>query len=376
MADIKMPKTGLPLGEAETKDLLYWADRKERALADGSSRYPDADQRDAAAMRAELARREGGGEVAQPARPQAPAPAPQSRALAPAGGASLARGEQAVVGAYAAAGVVDGKLRDAAASFHLVSPATSCGSLPEGCEVAISVVGLDVANETYELAGKRGLGKVALDRIAGAAGVDWDPHLTRRLDDGRDPHYCHFRAVGYVRLFDGATRTLTGEVEIDARDGSPQIEEIANKAQNARGGPRDPGRQILELRKFLLRHAESKAKNRAIRSLGVRTSYSPEELQRPFAVARLMFTGRTSDASLRRVFSERIADAMLGGQRALYGGRGGAPALPAGSPAPQLVGHAPPAVGAVPADDDAFEVPGEPQRGDAWEGDSAAGGGY
>ena len=85
---------------------------------------------------------------------------------------------------------------------HLIAPATSTAALPEGFEIVLSAVLIDVPNETYPVLGKRGLGKTALDRIAQAAAISWNPGYTQRLDDGSDPHYCHFRAVADVLTFD------------------------------------------------------------------------------------------------------------------------------------------------------------------------------
>jgi hypothetical protein len=242
-------------------------------------------------------------------------------------------------------------LRVASALGHLVAPAPICGSLPEGCAMSIAAVHIDAKTETYPINGKQGLSKVALDKISGAAGISWVTRDTKRLDNGSDPRYCHYRAVGRVRDFDGTVRALSGEVEIDARDGSPLIDEIITKAKAAK---RDPMPQIIELRKFLLRHAESKAKNRAIRSLGVRTAYTQAELAKPFVVAKVQFTGETNDPELRKIFSAKIADSFLGAEAALYGEPLSNPALPAGDGS-----HAAPPVGSVPADDAAAETTGE-----------------
>lgn len=353
MADIKMPKTGLAPEQAETKDLEYWATRIEKEIAEGTAKYPDADRKRAAAMRTELARRSGGSAQSAPQ---------QSRAIAPAAQTHVAKPTQALVGGYHSASLVDAKLREAQENYHLVSPATSCGSLPEGCEVAISVVHVSPNTDKSgpgDVAavggGKLSLSGNVLKKIAAAAGVDWDPNLSRRLDSGSDPHYVHFRAVGYVRLFDGAVRTVTGEVEIDMREGSPQI--AAMRARTT--GNVDS--QIRDTRLFIIRHAETKAKLRAIADMGVKRSYTAAELEKPFAVARLMFTGKTSDPELRRDFAGKIADHMLGGSRALYGGgQQQAPALPAPPASPQL--HEPPPVGRVPADDEAYLAQGDPVR--------------
>lgn len=334
---------GTPITEADSRDIGWIIQATEAKLTDEpGSRWDSERQALVAACRAELERRKGdtAGDTAGGSAPDAaPAPAAIER-----------RAETRIAGGYTDAAQLSSTLLEAARQYHVISPATACGALPHGCEVSISLVEVDIRDlkdggEVYRLSDKVGLGKSALDRIAGAAGISWDPHLCGRLDDGRDPHYCHYRAVGHVRLFDGAVRTLTGEVEMDARDGSPQLDELIEKAKLGRNGPRDPAPQIRELRKFLLRHAESKAKNRAIRSLGLRTSYAPDDLKKPFAVARLMFTGRTEDPVLQRAFAAKIADSMLGTTTAMYGE---APRMGAVPRAPAL--HSPPPVGQVDAD--------------------------
>jgi hypothetical protein len=246
-------------------------------------------------------------------------------------------------------------LQQAAHLGHLVTPASVCGVLPEGCALALSAVLIDVKNETYDLSGKRGLSKSALDKIAGAAGISWDPMLSRRLDNGADPSYCHYKAVGRVRDFDGTVRILQGEVEIDVREGSAQVEEIRVKADRRakkENKPSDGGEnQILELRKFILRHAESKAKNRAIRSLGLRTSFAASELEKPFVVAKVQFTGQTDDPMLKPIFAKSIADSFTNANQALFG----APlALPAADGT-----HAAPPIGTVGASESDFEADGD-----------------
>jgi hypothetical protein len=191
----------------------------------------------------------------------------------------------------------------------------------------VSVNADEKIGEVYPVGGgKLGLSAVTLSKIGAAASISWDPDKSGRLDDGSHPHYCHYRAVGRTRNFDGTVRVLTGEVEIDAREGSPQIDEIqqkaaAREADRTYNGKRDGGAsQILELRKFLLRHAERKAKSRAIADLGMKRSYTKAELAKPFAVANLMFTGQTDDPELKRAFAHKIADSFLGASAALFGG--------------------------------------------------------
>lgn len=253
------------------------------------------------------------------------------------------------------------RLAELQKNFHLVTPATHIDILPEGFGVSVSMVHVNAA-DCYNVGGKLGLGKVTLEQIWAAAGGTWDPVLTRRLDNGRDPRYCHYRAVGTVRNFDGTPRQVSGEVEIDARDGSDLINEITTKAKERESGSNYKGKrdggasQILELRKFLLRHAESKAKNRAIAGMGVKRAYLQAELKKPFAVARLTFTGRTEDPELRRDFARMNAQAALGGSLALYGGSQAPRQLSAGAE-----GHEAPPVGGGFVDEELpFDAEDEP----------------
>lgn len=342
MAQFTIPggaSKGLPLNAAEERDIRYWVERKGKELKDDpNGRHAQRDGAWIEAAQAELARRANGGAVAQP-------PPRAEGAQAPTPAAALAKvPRDSLSTVMSDPQAITDKLREYGETFHLVTPSTSVDSIPEGCGISVSFVAVDTsprAKETYTIGSgdnaRVGLGIDALKRIAAAAGVNWDTQRSGRLDDGSDPHYVHYRAVGYVRNFDGSLRTISGEVEIDAREGSPQIAEIREKA---RKNNRDPESQILELRKFILRHAESKAKNRAIADMGVRRSYSREELAKPFAVARIIWTGKTSDPELRREFARMQAQTMIGGTAALYGG-----VQPTYAPQPEpkaLHGHAPP----------------------------------
>lgn len=248
---------------------------------------------------------------------------------------------------------------------HLVSPAMASAHLPEGCEVTTSAVLIDAHRETYkvgatkeggEFVDLRALGKVALERIAAAAGVSWDPSASGRLDDGSNPHYCMWRAVGTIRHFDGSDIMFEGSKEMDMRKGSAQIEALWDRycaalntwEHDGKKGrkPKDPEAQIREMRLHIVAHAESKARLRAIRSgLGLR-SYTFTDLQLPFIVARLAFTGQSSDPETKRMFAGAIANAFLGGRRALFGGDA---APPRAATRPAL---APPPVGASHLEDD------------------------
>lgn len=252
-----------------------------------------------------------------------------------------------VTGAFRDAQEVTTRLQHAAKHYHLVSPATACGAVPEGCSIALSTVLVDRDAETYKLNDKFGLGKTALDKIAAAAGISWDPRLSGRLDDGSDPNYVMWRAVGTMRHLDGTIVQLIGTKEMDLREGSPQVIALEERA---RGKGRDADRQIREMRLHIVAHAESKARLRAIRSLGVRSAYTAKELEKPFVIAKIMWTGQSDDPELRRAFAMKQADAMLSGTRSLYGET--APALlPSVAGMPRLGARRPPPIGSSIEDD-------------------------
>ena len=267
---------------------------------------------------------------------------------------NLARREKPqLVGSYRRASDITPRLQNAKKHYHLVAPATSVGTIPEGTAVALSMVEVDPRDmrdggELYSVGGDSwSIARSALNRIAQAAGISWDPDKSRRLDDGSDPNYVHYRAVGTLRTFDGTELVITGEKEMDLRDGSPQIQSMLARSKSG-----DITKQLRELRLHILAHAESKAKNRAIRSIGLRASYSREELQKPFVVAKLMWTGQSDDPELRARFAEMTAARMLGGPRAMFS----APPTPAPA-APAL--KAPPPIGSVEPepDDEGFYAP-------------------
>jgi len=280
------------------------------------------------------------------------------------------QGQLATTGSYADALSATKALEQAASLYHLVSPATSVGALPVGCNVAVTLVTVDVENDTYNLTGspKRGLSKSKLQQIAAALGISWDPIASGRLDDGSNPHYVRWRAVGTYRAFDGQVQTLVAEKELDLRPGSPTV--IGLEKQQA-AKQKSAENQIREMRMHIQQHAETKAQLRAIRSLGLKTSYTPQELAKPFACARIMFTGQTSDPVLRREFARMTAASFLEGTKGLYG-RSPAQGLAEPVPAPARLAAPPPVGTTLSGDSDEYDLdsgesrrpaqPAQPQR--------------
>jgi len=278
------------------------------------------------------------------------------------------------------------------AGITVLSPPMA--AIPPGHAIAPSLVMIG-DDDVYPVPGNKEkvcLGKTALNRVAAAAGVRWDPVLTRRLDDGSNPHYCHYRAVGVVTDVDGQERIFSEEKEVDLRDGSAQMaiivrsgikknqrnyapkivnynadivliepdysDRVAIRAwrhaiaaynaaywqvpKNQRTGLwslTDPLDQVDEIRAHILSHASTKAKNRALRmGLGVPIAGTAKNMQ-AFLVCRSIFTGQFGDAAIDASVAQQITAAALGAKHRLYGAIAGPPA-----PEPVQERHAPPAV--------------------------------
>ena len=203
-------------------------------------------------------------------------------------------------------------LRDALSGIgrlgNMLLPISRIAEPPPGFAVTISAVLVDVETESYRPVNgdeKRALSKPALDRIAAAAGVTWLPDQFRRLDDGSDPNVYECRVVCQVRDLDGSVRVVVGEKRLDLRDDSPMTAQVLGYKNNVKS--------LRQTRAFIAEHCASKARNRAIRTaLGIRQTFSPEEIERPFVAAKLTFTGRTGDPETDRMIAIMAASKELG----------------------------------------------------------------
>lgn len=237
---------------------------------------------------------------------------------------------------------VNARLREFSDRCHLVTPATHVDVLPVGFGVTCSYLTPPIdpdpkGRDVYRVdGGKLALTHHALMRIASVAGVSWLPGY--RCDDGSSPQYLHHVAMARIKEFDGTARELSAQVQIDARDGSAlanRCREIeAAAALKYRRDPIDPPKQLTQIREYIVRHGESKARNRILAAMGVARSYVPHELQRPFACARLSFNGHSDDPELRRELALLTAKAALQSTQQLYGGNPAAQA-PVPHPNPQ-----------------------------------------
>jgi hypothetical protein len=217
------------------------------------------------------------------------------------------RPEDDLVGrSYRTTTEANNKLRVASEQYNLIAPATRVGSLPPGCGVAMSLVTVDPrfdqeskqGPDVYVVdGGKLALQKHVLDRFASALGVSWDPRESRRLDDGSHPHYCAYRAAGVYRDFSGRVLSVSGEYELDLRDGSERAKGATSK-------------NLGSMRKFIVSRAETGARSRAISSAGIKRAYTAEELKKPFVIASLHFDGHSDDPETQRLLTQETARAF------------------------------------------------------------------
>ena len=165
----------------------------------------------------------------------------------------------------------------------------------------------------------RALNRVGLQRIANAAGLKWTER-TGRSDDCKTQYVWAYYAEGTIDTADGSYQLVTGSTEIDLRDGSPQIggwtpelwAEAKKQGRSSVNGWSEA--RVRQARARGLALAETKAKNRAIRSIGLQQTYTVKELDKPFIVFRAQFQPDMSDPEVRRMVTERA----LHGRRALY----------------------------------------------------------
>ncbi|MCC6553623.1 MAG: hypothetical protein IT372_11465 [Polyangiaceae bacterium] len=179
-----------------------------------------------------------------------------------------------ITGSYSDPAAVADVLRRASEHYNLIGP-MAFGALPEGFAVAMSVVTIDPATETYDVGlGRRGLGRMAVERIAAAAGVS----TASSTCIGMAPNYAAWSVTVGRQDLDGSVRAAMKSRTMDLREGSGQIRAMREAAL---AKSRDPEGQIREQRLHIAAHAETKAWLRAVRTLlGLRTSRMPSRTRR------------------------------------------------------------------------------------------------
>ena len=163
------------------------------------------------------------------------------------------------------------------------------------------------------------LAKPALQKIGIALGVVWDPRHTRRLDDHSDPDYVEFQAVGLFRGPDGQWRVVQGTKELDLKVIEEEVRDeqwtkmqdpkwkLPEKYSYMRGKPKEEileflvRREMLQWRRHKVARAETGAMLRALRSIGIKSAYTEEELRKPFVFVRVDYAPDWEKKEIREI---------------------------------------------------------------------------
>lgn len=233
-----------------------------------------------------------------------------------------------VAGMYSDAGAAAARLRGAAGHGCRIVGGVSVMPLPLGHEVCVTVVPIEqtalypinpharalmrgeeaiakLKKEDRDEMPRWGIGKSIINTLAMAVSVEW--LKIQRMDNGSDPYYCEVQAWGRYKQVDGTYRPITATCDMDFRAGSAQL---AGKSEA----------QIPQLRATIRRKAETGAKLRALReAFGIDHGINDDQIDRPFVISRVVFTGKTDDPALRQIFGLAIAQQHLAATGALFG---------------------------------------------------------
>lgn len=159
------------------------------------------------------------------------------------------------------------------------------------------------------------LSKTAIMKLSQAAGIVWNWAETRPITVSKD--YVLYQAVGAMRKPSGEWIPLKATKEIDldvveAETYAANLEKGKKLKKEQRDGltPEDWAQEktktnMLQWKKNKLMRAETGAMLRVVRALlGVKHQYSPNELQKAFAVPTVDFAPDYSDPEVRRAMAE------------------------------------------------------------------------
>lgn len=217
--------------------------------------------------------------------------------------------------------------------YHVIAPADQFASFAPGFAAHASVLFLSIdpaSREVYFDSSfmedtQRAVASKAIHHIARLAGVQWLPSC-RRTDPRTIPNLWEFHVDGAYIIHDGTPQIVTGTSEVDLRDGSAQIGgwtprkwqtlcRTNRKKRTRFGGTDAPDQQwsiagwtqdlVMKSRAYGLRISETKAKNAAIRTLGLKDKYSITDLALPFVVLRFQYIPDMNDPMERQLVLEQ-----------------------------------------------------------------------
>ncbi|ULA64491.1 MAG: hypothetical protein LZF86_140016 [Nitrospira sp.] len=269
---------------------------------------------------------------------------------------------------------------------HILAPVT-LQTIPAMHRPVVVVVQIDPNPDNKEVYPQKGggvsLSAIGWEKLADAMGIQWDAKQCGRRDGARDPNRCEYRMVGRVKALDGTWRQIMGDKEIRMEN---VIEELTDskreKAQKYLDDPKDgPGflrafpdteawireqvrQEALQIKKHLLSRAQTGAMARAIKSIGIRETYKPAELAKPFVFPKLVAEfdlNHPEDRAFLRAQAAGAIDQLYQPVQRATEPQVALVALPeqTAATAPAIEFHAPPdspPVGSLPALDDGLRM--------------------
>jgi len=164
----------------------------------------------------------------------------------------------------------------------------------------------------------------AIKRIAANFGIVWDASKTRRLDDMKSRDYVYYQAVGAIRYPDGTWKNVHGSYELDLqaveaqikRDQWRKVQSPDFKLPKALGYMEGQSKEaiwkelveseMIQKRRHKLALAETGAKLRAIRGLGLKSSFTKEETQKEIVGWRVDRSPDYNDPNVKAVAKEYL----------------------------------------------------------------------
>lgn len=208
-----------------------------------------------------------------------------------------------------------------------VTKLTSDDSLIYGLDVTEVEINPDSPSMVYDNKGKDALTKVALDRLAAAAGISVS---SRRTDDRSNREYASYEATAMIANPGGEPIVRVANREWDGRDAAERIRiECENYVEKGNRGLSDAEferavdrrfrEEMLREREISRAKTETKAINRAIAMiLGVPRSFPRGVLKtHKFAVAKFVLAPDMSDPDIKQA----VIAAGFGARHALYAGK-------------------------------------------------------
>lgn len=215
---------------------------------------------------------------------------------------------------------------------HVLAPITlqNVPAMHRPVVVAVYIDPNPASKETYpQKGGGVSLSSLGWKKLADAMGIQWDPKQCGRTDNGQDPNRVEYRMVGRIKDLDGTWHILMGDKEIRMEN---VIEELTDskreQAEKYLASPTDgpefkrsfPDPEVwvrekvrqeaLQIKKHLLSRAQSGAMSRAIKSKGIRETYTQAELQRPFVFPKLVAELDPNNPEDRAYLRAQAAGAM------------------------------------------------------------------